>query len=122
MCETAELFPLQAPQVKCGLRTDLPKKERRHAWLELGLDVRHFGDGSFADAIVHACVQCGADKFGKANWMEDDDTLTVREIRRALRRIKNTDNTGLIPADTLMRMIIANAEEYRERNDRADQR
>ena len=54
--------------------------------------------------------------------MEDDDTLTVREIRRALRRIKNTDNTGLIPADTLMRMIIANAEEYRERNDRADQR
>lgn len=121
MCET--LFPLQDPQVKCGLRSDLPKKERRHAWLELGPDVRHFGDGSFADAIVHACLQCGADKFGKADWMEDDDTLTVREIRRALRRIKNTDNTGLIPADTLMRMIIANAKEYREKDhDRADQR
>lgn len=54
--------------------------------------------------------------------MKDGEILTFREVRRALRRIKNTNNCALIPADTLADMIAANAEEYRKKDYGEDQR
>ena len=59
-------FPLQDPEIKCGLRLDLPKKERRHVWADMGLDVRNFGDKGFGDAVISACCRCGADKKVRA--------------------------------------------------------
>jgi hypothetical protein len=59
----AELrFPLPQPvPVSCGLRTDLPKKQRRHVPVYLGTDTRHTGDGGFEDLHIYACAQCGRD-------------------------------------------------------------
>jgi hypothetical protein len=59
-----ELFPVDPSAVKCGLRTDLPKRERVHWYAELGQDVRHAGDGGLRMTRVRACVRCGADKQG----------------------------------------------------------
>jgi hypothetical protein len=60
-----EVFPLAAPEKKCGLRTDLPKKERRHLWVELGTDVRHVDKPEPAREMrIRACRRCGTDKQG----------------------------------------------------------
>jgi hypothetical protein len=56
------LFPLANPPVKCGLRRDLPKRQRIHAWADMGLDVRNFGSEGFKDAQIFACLRCGTDK------------------------------------------------------------
>lgn len=48
--------------VKCGLRTDLPKKERRHIWLDAGVDVRHRFSGEYGDSQIKICSRCGADQ------------------------------------------------------------
>lgn len=58
-------LPLPGGLVKCGNRTDLPKKQRRHHYVSLGIDVRHSGDGTFKDFEVFVCSQCGADKQHK---------------------------------------------------------
>lgn len=58
-----DIFPLAgANPVKCGNRLDLPKAQRRHQRVYLGIDARHMNDGSFADLHVYACAVCGADK------------------------------------------------------------
>lgn len=63
--EVAELFPINTPMVKCGLRTDLPKTQRRHVWAELGEDVRHVDKPEPSRNMrVRACIRCGADKQG----------------------------------------------------------
>jgi hypothetical protein len=49
-------------RVKCGLRADLPKKERRHDWVPLGLDTRNRGSRGFLDCEISACRACGTDK------------------------------------------------------------
>ena len=55
-------FPLEQPvPVSCGLRADLPKKQRRHAWAYLGTDTRHTED-VFEDLHVYACAECGRDR------------------------------------------------------------
>jgi hypothetical protein len=59
-----ELFPVPGDAVKCGLRKDLPKRERVHHYVELGQDVRHSGDGGVRMTRVRACIRCGADKQG----------------------------------------------------------
>jgi hypothetical protein len=56
-------FPLSQPvPVKCGLRTDLPKKQRRHIWARLGLDTRNAGSEGFKDYEILACMICGSDR------------------------------------------------------------
>jgi hypothetical protein len=47
--------------VTCGNRSDLPKAQRRHGWVYLGIDTRHTED-VFEDLHVYACATCGRDK------------------------------------------------------------
>ena len=47
--------------VSCGLLMDLPKRERRHQWLDAGLDVRHQFSGAFVMCLVRVCARCGRD-------------------------------------------------------------
>jgi hypothetical protein len=72
MTEIWELFPLQAPAVTCGLRADLPKKQRRHDWCDLGEDVRNFGSRGFCTTVISACTRCGKDQKGPA--IDEDDS------------------------------------------------
>jgi hypothetical protein len=56
-------FPLAgASPVSCENRRDLVKAERRHAWVYLGVDARHMGDGASGDLHVYACAECGRDR------------------------------------------------------------
>jgi hypothetical protein len=56
-------FPLSQPvKAKCGLRTDLPKKARRHVWARLGRDVRNAGSEGFKEYEILACMICGSDR------------------------------------------------------------
>lgn len=61
------VLPVPGDTVKCGLRTDLPKKQRRHTWVDLGTDVRNLGEKGFREVQIHACIICGADKKGKSD-------------------------------------------------------
>jgi hypothetical protein len=60
----AALLPVDPAVVKCGLRKDLPKRERVHQYAELGTDVRLSGDGGVRETRVRVCVRCGTDKQG----------------------------------------------------------
>jgi hypothetical protein len=55
-------FPLDNPQTTCGLRTDLPKKERAHQFIPLGLDIRNMGSAGFTVRDIFACQRCGKDQ------------------------------------------------------------
>lgn len=57
------MLPVPGDRVSCGLRKDLPKDKRGHAWVSLGTDVRHFDDGFLLEAEVFACMECGRDKM-----------------------------------------------------------
>lgn len=62
----SDLFPVPGDRVTCGLRRDLTKKQRRHHWISLGIDTRHYGAfGDFLDMEVFACTECGRDKVHK---------------------------------------------------------
>lgn len=56
-------FPVQGWRLKCGLRTDLPKKQRVHHYVLLGRDVRNGAERGFIEGNVFACARCGNDKF-----------------------------------------------------------
>jgi hypothetical protein len=45
--------------VKCGNRTDLFKKMRRHVWYSMGLDWGHGADGYFVPCLMSMCMRCG---------------------------------------------------------------
>lgn len=60
LLESVPLIPGET--VKCGNRRDLPRKQRRHTWIALGLDVRNCGEAGFLECEISACVICGADK------------------------------------------------------------
>lgn len=56
-------LPVPGDRVVCGLRFELPKHERAHVWIPLGIDTRHSGEfGVFVDMEVFACTECGRDK------------------------------------------------------------
>ena len=64
------LFPLdevpldgEGQPVSCGNRKDLPKAQRRHRPVYLGLDPRHMADGGIEDVHVFACAECGRDRY-----------------------------------------------------------
>lgn len=59
-----ELVPGDA--VKCGNRLDLPKKQRRHTYTDLGIDSRNSGPLGYVEGKVFACTTCGADKFSRS--------------------------------------------------------
>jgi hypothetical protein len=62
--EIASHFPVQGWRMKCGLRTDLPKKERVHEYVKLGTEQRNSGTASgYIHGTVYACYRCGADRF-----------------------------------------------------------
>ena len=61
-----QLFPVMGWRMKCGLRTDLPKKQRVHAYVELGEEQRNTGSElGYVPGFVYACTRCGTDKFKK---------------------------------------------------------
>lgn len=49
--------------VKCGNRLDLPKKQRIHTYVSLGIDTRNCDVLGYVEGTVFACTTCGADKF-----------------------------------------------------------
>ena len=55
-------FPVEGNPVTCGLRTDLPRKHRRHAWEDLGDDFTNKGEQGIVQVPVQACTACGKDK------------------------------------------------------------
>lgn len=54
-------FPVRGWTTKCGLRTWLPKKERRHVYEPAGRDVRNKGDHGYVKCDVRVCTRCGHD-------------------------------------------------------------
>jgi hypothetical protein len=56
------MFPLDNPQITCGLRLDLPKKERIHQLIPLGRDIRMTTAGTVSELEISACRRCGKDK------------------------------------------------------------
>lgn len=49
--------------IKCGNRTDIPKKLRVHDYQFLGEDMRNGAAAGFIHGNVSACRKCGMDKF-----------------------------------------------------------
>jgi len=58
----ADWFPVPGEMITCGNRTDLPKKQRRHDWVSLGVDTKNAGTLGIVEVDVFACVVCGKDK------------------------------------------------------------
>lgn len=54
-------LPLAGDQVTCGNRTDLPRKQRRHHWADLGGDFASHGEAGIVQVTVRACLACGRD-------------------------------------------------------------
>lgn len=59
---TIDLFPVPGDRIRCGLRIDLPKKQRVHDYVSMGIDTRNLGEVGFRDVDIFACAVCGADK------------------------------------------------------------
>ena len=58
---TSRWFPIQDAPVTCGLRTDLPRKQRVHDYVSLGKDFKNKGIAGICEVIVFACSVCGRD-------------------------------------------------------------
>lgn len=61
------VFPVPGDRVKCGNRTDVPKKQRRHLKAPMGTDTRNLGELGFWDVEIFACVRCGMDIKGSSS-------------------------------------------------------
>lgn len=59
--DVCDILPVEGTAVTCGNRTELPRKQRRHLWAELGTDIRNAGEKGIIAAEVRACVRCGKD-------------------------------------------------------------
>jgi len=60
--EIAVIFPVEGGMLSCGLRADLPKKQRRHEYVSLGTDWKNKGTEGIIEVEVLACLRCGRDK------------------------------------------------------------
>lgn len=86
------VLPVPGKSVSCGLRKELPKADRGHQWVSLGVDVRHFDDGFLMEAEVFACMECGRDKMKrldpkpKAKKAEPKFDPEVKKLRDSFRR------------------------------------
>ena len=61
------VFPVAGDAVTCGKRTDVPRINRRHLRVSLGMDTRNLGDKGFWDVEIFACVRCGQDCKGSSS-------------------------------------------------------
>jgi len=61
---TVRWFPLTWDNITCGLRTDLPKAQRRHDWVCLGFDTANKMEKGICEVLVFACSRCGRDWRG----------------------------------------------------------
>jgi hypothetical protein len=76
--EVAAHFPVQGWRMKCGLRTDLPKKERLHDYVKLGTEQRNTGTShGYMHGELYACYRCGMDRFRA--WK--GPKLTAKQIK-----------------------------------------
>jgi DNA-directed RNA polymerase subunit RPC12/RpoP len=58
-----DILPVPGDRVVCGMRKHLPRSERGHDWVSMGMDTRHGGEfGTFTDMEVFVCLECGRDK------------------------------------------------------------
>lgn len=86
------LVPVPGDRVSCGNRKDLPPELRVHAWMDMGVDVRHFDDGYLMEALVSVCTECGRDRMKDARPKKPKPTPPppmppeVKAKRDALRR------------------------------------
>lgn len=60
-------------RVSCGNRTDVPRAQRRHVWLDAGTDDRHMFTGETALCRIRICSVCGRDDQERIRPM----TMTV---------------------------------------------
>jgi hypothetical protein len=56
------MLPAGGSMAACGLRADLPKRQRRHRWADLGEDYANHGVNGIIPVRVQACIVCGKDK------------------------------------------------------------
>lgn len=57
-------FPVQGWRMKCGLRTDLPKKDRIHDYVRFGSEQQNSGTAAgYIHGTVYACYKCGMHRF-----------------------------------------------------------
>jgi hypothetical protein len=56
------LFPVWGMLPTCGLLTELPRKQRVHHWVSLGLDWKNKGTEGICEVEVFACMRCGKDR------------------------------------------------------------
>lgn len=54
-------LPVAGDAITCGLRLELPRKQRRHVWAELGEDYKNKGTEGIVQVPVRACTRCGKD-------------------------------------------------------------
>ena len=59
--EVFKHFPVMGWRMKCGLRLDLPKKERRHLYESFGRDLRNKDVHGYVECEVRVCTRCGHD-------------------------------------------------------------
>jgi hypothetical protein len=61
------VFPVAGESITCGKRADVPKLNRRHLRVSLGMDTRNLGELGFWDVEIFACVRCGQDSKGSSS-------------------------------------------------------
>lgn len=54
-------LPVPGEEITCGRRMSLPKKWRRHMWLDMGRDFKNKGVLGIVEVDVRACARCGRD-------------------------------------------------------------
>jgi hypothetical protein len=57
-----DTLPVPGDRISCGNRKGLPKKQRRHKWISLGVDTKNKGAEGICEVDVSACIVCGKDK------------------------------------------------------------
>lgn len=55
--------PVPGDTPKCGNMTSLPRRQRRHPWLDAGEGTLHDNDGSYKQVTVLICARCGTTKY-----------------------------------------------------------
>ncbi len=84
------IFPLSDAGISCGLRLDLPKKERKHILIPLGRDMRNAGEKGYLEREIYACSRCGKDQakpIGHDGAASRGIPARSEETRRDIREI-----------------------------------
>lgn len=100
------VLPVDGNAVTCGLRTDRPKKQRRHPWVSLGMDTQNLGDKGFWDVELKACIDCG--RFDKGSSSDPSAVDRNEEYVSTVWIIDNHVNKheGCTPKCSTVRVMI----------------